>query len=494
MFSLVLIFGCNNQSKVYIKVNEKTIVEEGKGFNSINLEKVNRDSIVKYFGNDFKDVNHNNYSNEMCYEKNGISFYSKNKSNNSTIFNISFSENFKGKTSKGFSISSMLFSDVLNLYGNPSWRFSKESDEIIAYYSELGIEFCLQRNLEIPDTIPTSYFTQDIYVNRLLLNYFKQAYGKQKLKEFTICIPDQDSDERPNLEISQIDTVFKIGSINKQADLLNGRILLNVPEKSLIDDSYIEIENFEQKLSISIVDFQCKASSNIKEDILSIIKTWNKNEYDIIEVKSKLNIAIYKVEPKKLKLEEGEDEFFLKGVFIKNADSTILFIKFFINTNAWNNKENYKELANEIIKTIKPGHRQLNLMKETITLNINGKSIKITKPNGIVYTKKRGPDFEVINFNKFVQLNELQSSMLIYFGNHPNFLFNQNDEKVSIVKKYGILFGQKIEWNYCYKNSKKEFPYTIEGINYSINIHVAITVSSEEDYILFRNFLPNTDL
>jgi len=466
---------------------EYVTVKEGVGFKNIVLMKSSQSNMIQSYGDDF----------EKNYKYQGITFYFDNSNKDEKIKFISFDKTFYGKTLKGFEIQSMTLNDVFRIYGNPFWRFSKEKTEIDFDYKDLGICFAIKKKKQIPDSIPNSYFTSDIYVNRLIMDFFKKEYGCDKIDEFTITTPDSINSERPFLGKSQVDTVYEVNLGKQPSSLLGNRLIAYLPEgvKVKDKDSYIEFNKNQQTFGISVIDYNCQASNDMKADINEIIKSWKNNiEYKLKEVISKNGVVIYVIEPVKIKM--VDDRFWLKSVFMKNADNTILYLSFDINTYAWYNIRNYLNLSNRIIQSIKSGNKRLNTNPETVLIRTQNRKIEIKKTSGLIYTKDEGPDFMVYRFEKLVRFNRQQSSMLVYIGNHPNYLFNQRNEPVFIEKKLGILFGQKIEWNFIYKDKKVKHPYTIEGIrkfDKNNDVHVALKICSAEDSELFKKSLPETE-
>lgn len=477
---------------------EYIIVKEGIGFDNVVLYRTTKPEIYKLFGPYYKQINHNNYSIEDYYQKIGISFYHLCHNKNQRIEFIKFNKNFYGKTSKGFDIQSMTFNDVVKIYGTPDWRFSKDSDEIILYYKKLGIEFSVDKKEEIPDSIPTTYFTNDIYINRLLLRYFKSAYGTGKIKEFQILLCDTIESQIPYLGKSEIDSVFQINTTKQPYNILGNRLKVKLPEGLKIEfenQQYVVFEKNKQSFSFNVIDCNCLASPDMKSDVDKIIKSWGTSEYKLKNIILKKDISIYVIEPHKLKLNDY-GKFWLKSVFIKNIDNTILYISFDINTNAWYNLKNYQKLADEIIKSIQSGSKQLKYKAENIQIKTQERKITINKPAGLIYTKNTGPDFRVFLFKTLVHFSEPQSSILVYIGNHPNYIYNQNDKPVIVEKRNGLLFGQKVEWHFCYSDKKKKPPYSIEGIcnfDKQNDVHVALSICTATDAELFKNSLPETN-
>jgi hypothetical protein len=492
LFSFLILTSCNQKEKKHI------LVKEGIGFDNVILYRTTKSEIYKLFGTDYKQIIHNKYSIEDYYEKLGISFYHSSYNKKRRIEFINFNRNFYGKTSKGFDIQSMTFNDLLKIYGTPFWRFSKESNEIIMCYGDLGIEFCIDKKEKIPDSIPETYFTNDIYINRLLIHYFKSVYGLDKIKEFTILLRNRTHSKSLYLGKSEIDSVFPIDLTKRSFGVLGNRLKVKLPEGLSItcdDQNYVEFEKNKQSFSFHITDYNCLASKDMKTDVAKIVQSWGSSEYSLKNIIINNDVSIYVIEPHKLKLDDN-GRFWLKSAFVKNCDNTILYLNFVINTNAWYNLKNYQKLSNEIIKSIQAGSKQLNSIAEAVQIKTRQRKIRINKPAGLIYNQNNGPDFRVFVFKKLVHFNEPQSSILVYIGNHPNYIYNQSEEPVIIEKKYGLLFGQKVEWNFCYNNKKKKLPYTIEGIckfDSKDDVHIAMRICSAEDKELFIKSLPETE-
>jgi hypothetical protein len=488
---LFLTLSSCNQNKT-----KSIVVKEGIGFDSVQLMKTTMSDIIRIYGDGYKQIYHNGNI-EDYYENLGISFYYWKYDKKQKIEFISFDKNFHGKTSKGFEIHSMTLSDLILRYGNPVWRFERDSNEITASYDKIGTDIDIKVKEKIPDSIPTSYRLDDVLINRMLLKYFLSVYGKDKVAEISITSPRRFPFEPPYIGKSDVDTVFPINITKSSFGLLGGRLKVKLPEGLKIecdDQYYVEFEKNKQSFSFNIADYNCLASSDMKADVAKIVKSWGTSEYSLKNIIIKKDVSIYVIEPHKLKLDDNGN-FWLKSAFVKNYDNTILYLSFDINTNAWYNLRNYQRLANEIIKSIQPGRKQLDSKAEAVQIKTQQRKITINKPTGLIYTKNIGPDFRVFVFKKLVHFNEQQSSMLVYIGNHPNYIYNQSNEPVIIEKKNGLLLGQKIEWNFCYKDKKKKFPYTIEGIckfDSKDDVHVALKICSTEDTELFKKSLPET--
>ena len=488
---LFLILSSCNQNKT-----KSIVVKEGIGFDSVQLMKTTMSDIIRIYGDGYKKTNHygtfQNY-----YENLGISFYYWKYDKKQKIEFISFDRNFRGKTSKGFEIHSMTLSDLISRYGNPVWRIEVDSNEITASYDKLGTDIDIKMKEKIPDSIQTSYYVNSLLVERMILKYFLTVYGKDKVAGISITRPRRFPSEASYIGKSDVDTVFPVNITKSSFGLLGGRLRIKLPEGLKIgcdDQHYVEFEKNKQSFSFNVADYNCLASSDMRADVAKIVKSWGTSKYSLKNIIIKKDISIYVIEPHKLKLDKNGD-FWLKSAFVKNCDNTILYLSFDINADAWYNLRNYQKLANDIIRSIQSGQKQLNSKAEAVQIKTQQRKITINKPTGLIYTKSIGPDFRVFVFKKLVHFNDQQSSMLVYIGNHPNYIYNQSNEPVIIEKKNGLLLGQKIVWNFCYKDKKKKFPYTIEGIckfDSKDDVHVALKICSTEDTELFKKSLPET--
>jgi len=473
------------------------VVKEGVGFDSIKLNKTTISDIIRIYGHNYKQIYHNGNI-EDYYENLGISFYYWKYDKKQKIEFICFDKNFYGKTSKGFEIRSMTLNDVVAKYGNPVWGFERDSNKITAGYDKLGTDFDIAVKEKIPDSIPSSYFMDDVLTSRILLKYFLSVYGKDKVTEITITSPKRFPIEPPYIGKSDVDTVFPINITKSSFGLLGNRLKIKLPEGLKIeseDQDYVEFKKNKQSFSFNVTDYNCLASNDMKTDIARIVKSWGASDYSLKTIIIKKDVSIYVIEPHKLK-RNNYDNFWIKSAFVKNSDNTILYLSFEINTSAWYNLKNYQRLANDIIRSIQSGSKQLYTKAEAVQIKTQQRKITINKLTGFIYSKNNGPDFRVFVFKKLVHFNEPQSSMLVYIGNHPNFIYNQSDEPVIIEKKNGLLLGQKVEWNFCYKDKKKKFPYTVEGIckfDSKDDVHVALKICSIKDSEQFKESLPDTE-
>ena len=162
--SLMLIVSCSvlNKSLKY----QESIIYEGKGINEIRLDSLTINDVIPKLGKQYKIKEWGKYSYEYKYPKVGISFWYKQSNKEKNIISISFYTNkFKGRTSKGLSISTQTtLREIIKIYGNPEWGYAGDSDVVDAEYEELGIYFSF-RKLKEEDEIIENNETQ-FYIDK----------------------------------------------------------------------------------------------------------------------------------------------------------------------------------------------------------------------------------------------------------------------------------------------------------------------------------------
>jgi hypothetical protein len=188
---------------------------EGTGVHPILLGKANKDTVLKYFFDPSDEIVHGVHSVELIYEDFGISFFYLLADPNREIIAIDCDTTFKGKTQKGFLISSMTVRDMINIYGNPYWQ-PLSGDETYARYNKEGIYFSFNKdpvieemaakfwdfgeeeteqnkdslegeNLVIGDEGDNP--ERDSIINGMMYHFYDSAYANYKIMKMTINRP-----------------------------------------------------------------------------------------------------------------------------------------------------------------------------------------------------------------------------------------------------------------------------------------------------------------
>ncbi|MEZ5429278.1 MAG: hypothetical protein R2747_23725 [Pyrinomonadaceae bacterium] len=120
--------------------NLNGFVVPGERFDGITIGKSTADDVISTYGDDYKLINHKEYSFEMIYKKLGISFYYCQRDPRKEIFVVEIESPSRAMTSKGIILGQSTFEDVFRLYGNaeetssgfeyPGINFNYEEDNV----------------------------------------------------------------------------------------------------------------------------------------------------------------------------------------------------------------------------------------------------------------------------------------------------------------------------------------------------------------------------
>ncbi len=134
----------NNHKGVFICVflllgsltcfGQKTkLVRDGRSIGAIKIGTSTESNVIENYGSQYRLVDHQKYSNEMIYEKTGLSFYYCYNDPKKEIFLVNMTLPYRAKTSKGIILGKSTLEDVFSVYGS--------SLESTAGFSYPGISF-----------------------------------------------------------------------------------------------------------------------------------------------------------------------------------------------------------------------------------------------------------------------------------------------------------------------------------------------------------------
>lgn len=166
--------------------NGKSVINEGSGFGNYQLKNLKTGKVKRDLGNDYELISHNNYSEELLYKNEGVSFYYL-LSKPTDIFSITFNSNYKSKTGKGFVMGEMNVSDMIQIYETPSW--DRPEDILYARYDSLGIYFKILPVDKEPEEYQLYSFDDSAVLKKIDL-YYKTIYKNEKIAEISIGLPN----------------------------------------------------------------------------------------------------------------------------------------------------------------------------------------------------------------------------------------------------------------------------------------------------------------
>jgi hypothetical protein len=190
---------------------------EGVGVHPIFLGEANKDTVLKYFSDPSDEIAHRASSVELIYKDFGISFFYLLADTNRKIIAINCDTTFKGKTQKGFLISSMTVRDMIKIYGRPYWQ-PLSGDETYARYEKKGIYFTFNKDPLIEekaekfwdfgeeekeqkkDSLEVENLVigdggdnpeRDSIINGMIYHFYDSAYANYKVMVMTIKLPGE---------------------------------------------------------------------------------------------------------------------------------------------------------------------------------------------------------------------------------------------------------------------------------------------------------------
>lgn len=150
----------------------------------------------------------------------------------------------------------------------------------------------------------------------------------------------------------------------------------------------------------------------------------------------------------------------VNSLLVQSPDGTVCRVDAYINPDAWNLKEAYVQLTENIFKTIIPGSRRIQLKARQETYKIPGSTaqFQFTLPENYFITIDEKYDFSVFKINKYKKLtDDTYTSLTIYTGRYPTFFYKEYQLSDSnAVKAKGIFLQNNYDWLY-FKEDKTNF-------------------------------------
>lgn len=172
----VIVWSCSrgNYREKSGAVVQPISIQDGVGFDSFLVAKTKVREVIEQLGDNYEEINHNEYSIEIYYKRQGLSFYYYYpKSLDKEIFGIKFQAPFRCRTVKGIELNHATMQDVINKYGAPDWSSCEGCNYWTNDYE--GIEFTIDRELSLPH-FPLN---EQAHVNKVIKEIF--IYTKEDL-------------------------------------------------------------------------------------------------------------------------------------------------------------------------------------------------------------------------------------------------------------------------------------------------------------------------
>ena len=244
----------------------------------------------------------------------------------------------------------------------------------------------------------------------------------------------------------------------KPIEVLGGRLSIRMPQgakkearpfdimsapESEEHETRIVFDAGQERLVLMVHESFAFAGDDFEKDVRDWVTKW-KGKYRIepIQLPTKGLKAVSVIPLNNPDHTRSDDATFVEGVFVESNDRTIQSIDVYVNAAAEQDLEGCKAVAHQILLSVAPGKKELQLAAGERRLFAYSKDLEIsvTVPKNMVATKQDGPDFLVHRLIVLGRLGADSASIGIYVGNHPD--FNPGAKKGD-----GMMFGKKVEWH-----------------------------------------------
>ena len=165
----------------------------------------------------------------------------------------------------------------------------------------------------------------------------------------------------------------------------------------------------------------------------------------------------------------SNDATFIEGIFVESADQTIQSLDVYVNAAGEKDLEGCKRVAREILSSVAPGKKKLQLAAGQRRLFAYSKDVEISiiVPENTAAMTQVGDDFLVHRLIVLGRLGGDSASIGVYVGEHPDF-------RPKPKMGEGAMFGKKIEWQSPREGKGLETLCELPIPGHKLNAHVWI--------------------
>lgn len=240
-------------------------------------------------------------------------------------------------------------------------------------------------------------------------------------------------------------------------EVLGGRFFVRTPKGAAIEgravpimaaaesdevETRIVLDRGELRLVLMVNDCFALASENFEADVKKCTAKWpDACRVEPLKLAAKGPSAVSVTPMRDPDHTRSVDATFVAGAFVMSADRSIQSFDLYTNAAGEKNLVALRSVFREIVLSVAPGKKTLNLEAGERRLFVYSKDTQVLMkvPGNTVLTRRNGPDFLVYNLTEMGSLGTPAGNMLIYAGGHPNY---EPGEK----RGAGVLFGKAIEW------------------------------------------------
>ncbi len=329
-------------------------------------------------------------------------------------------------------------------------------------------------------TMPTNLRSRRLRISCVLIGWL-----------FFVSIADAQQAPRKSLPLGTTQGIGTSKLAGKPTEVLGGRLTVRLPDGARVEarpfdimsapeseehETRVMFDAGQERLVLLAHECFALAGDDLFEDVSKWVAQW-KGKYEIERVavangRIKAVAVIPRNDPDHTR---SDDATFVEGVFVQSTDRTIQSLDVYVNAVAEKDLKGCKAVASQILLSVAPGKRTLNLAAGERRLYVYSKDreISVTVPKNTVATKQVGPDFLVHRLIVLGPLAADSDSILIYAGFAPNY-------EPGAKKGDGMLLGKRVEWHGFPKGDGVQTlcDLSIPG-NDDLKLHIIIHASTD---------------
>jgi hypothetical protein len=243
----------------------------------------------------------------------------------------------------------------------------------------------------------------------------------------------------------------------KPVEVLGGRLTIRMPDGSKKEgrpfaimaapepeehETRVIFDAGQERLVLMAHELFALAGDDFEKDVKEWVAKWTgKYKVEVLPLAVRELKAVAVVPVNDPDHTRSDDATFAEGVFIQSDDRTIKSLDVYVNAVAEKELKGCKTVAHQILLSVAPGTKILDLAAGERRLFAYSKDLEISviAPQNTVATKQVGPDFVVHRLIAIGPLGSDSGSILIYIGGHP-------DYDPGTKKGESMIFGKKVEW------------------------------------------------
>lgn len=244
---------------------------------------------------------------------------------------------------------------------------------------------------------------------------------------------------------------------DKAIEVLGGRLTIRVPEGARVEaraypimgaptpqthESRVVLDADQERLVVLVNEVFAFAGEDFEKDITEWVSKRNgKYRVEAVRPPAKGLEAVVVTPLTSPDHSRSNDAAFVEGIFVKSGDRTVQSLDVYVNKAAEKDLTGCSALAHQIILSVAPGEKGLELSAGERRLFAYSKDVEIsvTVDENTVATTQVGPDFLVHRLVALAPLGADSVSIGVYVGNHPDF-------EPEAKRIPGRVFGKNVDW------------------------------------------------